>query len=157
MNLNNITASIKPQQKWMIVVGLAVALFVSTLYLTLDTSDDKDHTYRPKVDKEVSVLIDTPSVRIGLDNLLGQLSHAESKIRQLEKRVQAMQAERDAMKTKRVATRLGANGSMRSQAKCSSSKPLSTPATAPPSTKTPRERQRLARFGIDIRRFGFCQ
>ena len=98
MNLNNITASIKPQQKWMIVVGLAVALFVSTLYLTLDTGDDKDHTYRPKVDKEVSVLTDTPSVRIGLDNLLGQLSQAESKIRQLEKRVQAMQAERDAMK-----------------------------------------------------------
>ena len=53
MNLNNITASIKPQQKWMIVVGLAVALFVSTLYLTLDTGDDKDHTYRPKVDNEV--------------------------------------------------------------------------------------------------------
>lgn len=87
MNLNNITASIKPQQKWMIVVGLAVALFVSTLYLTLDTGDDKDHTYRPKVDKEVSVLTDTPSVRIGLDNRLGQLSHTESKIRQLEKRV----------------------------------------------------------------------
>ena len=82
MNLNNITASIKPQQKWMIVVGLAVALFVSTLYLTLDTSDDKDHTYRPKVDKEVSVLIDPPSARIGLDTRLGQLSHPQSKIRQ---------------------------------------------------------------------------
>ena len=65
MNLNNITASIKPQQKWMIVVGLAVALFVSTLYLTLDTSDDKDHTYRPKVDKEVSVLIVTPRLLMG--------------------------------------------------------------------------------------------
>lgn len=98
MNLNNITASIKPQQKWMIVVGLAVALFVGPLYLTLDTGDDKDHTYRPKVDKEVSVLTDTPNVRIGLDNLSGQLSHAESKIRQLENRVQAMQTERDAMK-----------------------------------------------------------
>lgn len=78
--------------------GSCRRFFVSTLYLTLDTGDDKDHTYRPKVDKEVSVLTDTPSVRIGLDNLLGQLSQAESKIRQLEKRVQAMQAERDAMK-----------------------------------------------------------
>ncbi len=98
MNLNNISASLKPQHKWIIVVALAAALFVGTLYLTLDTGDNKDHTYRPKVNKEVSVLTDTPNVRIGLDNLSGQLSHAESKISQLENRVQALQTERDAMK-----------------------------------------------------------
>lgn len=98
MNLNNITSTIKPQHKWILVVSLAAALFVGTLYLTLDTGDEKDHTYRPKVDKEVSVLTDTPNVRIGLDNLSGQLSHAESKIRMLENRVQALQTERDAMK-----------------------------------------------------------
>lgn len=158
MNLNNITASIKPQQKWMIVVGLAVALFVDTLYLTLDTGDDKDHTYRPKVDKEISVLTDTPNARIGLDNLSGQLSHAESKIRQLDKSVQAMQAERDAMKNeegrdKAWRERFDALTSEMQQLKAA----LNASNPAPASTKTPRERQRLARFGINIRRFGFCQ
>lgn len=158
MNLNNITASIKPQQKWMIVVGLAVALFVDTLYLTLDTGDDKDHTYRPKVDKEVSVLTDTPNARIGLDNLSGQLSHAESKIRQLDKSVQAMQAERDAMKNeegrdKAWRERFDALTSEMQQLKAA----LNASNPAPASTKTPRKRQRLARFGINIRRFGFCQ
>lgn len=108
----------------------------------------RDHRF-----KSVAIRPNVPLIKAR-----SQLSHAESKIRQLDKSVQAMQAERDAMKNeegrdKAWRERFDALTSEMQQLKAA----LNASNPAPASTKTPRERQRLARFGINIRRFGFCQ
>ena len=96
--MKNYWNNLPPKTKSYAVIGLAVIALAVTLYLFVGGGEQRERKVRLTHDKQMSVLTDSDNAQIGLENVSGRVKYNDSRIQNLEERIERLQKERDAEK-----------------------------------------------------------